>query len=280
MRCARRHSYDIARSGYLNLLQPQDKHSAAAGDSTDAVAARARLLAQDIGRQILTSIAHRAAALDLPADAAVADLGSGTGDALAILATRREMVGIGVDLSTAAAEYAARRFPALTWVVANADRRLPFLDQSIDLVISIHGRRNPEECARVLTPNGFLLIAVPAPDDLAQLRVVLLGQSVERNRLAAVVEEHKEHFTVVERFTAREQRRVDAIVLRDLLRSTYRGARTSTAHRLEGLDSLDLTLASDIAVLARRRRQQSMRHRSSGRRGSNHARGGINTREL
>src|SRR5450755_3800076 len=36
--CERGHSFDVARSGYLNLLQPQDRRSANPGDSKEAVA--------------------------------------------------------------------------------------------------------------------------------------------------------------------------------------------------------------------------------------------------
>ena len=41
--CARGHSFDIARSGYINLLQPQERRSKNPGDTADAVAARRRL---------------------------------------------------------------------------------------------------------------------------------------------------------------------------------------------------------------------------------------------
>src|SRR5437868_4057924 len=41
--CSRGHSFDVARSGYVNLLQPQDRRSRDAGDSRAAVEARRRL---------------------------------------------------------------------------------------------------------------------------------------------------------------------------------------------------------------------------------------------
>ncbi len=153
--CPRGHSYDVARSGYVNLLQPQDRRSLNAGDSKEAVEARARLLAMGVGRALVDEVVQQALALSLSERPIVVDLGSGSGDTLAALATARTIEGIGLDLSTAAAECAARRFPTLTWVVANADRRLPLLDGRVDLVLSLHGRRNPLECARIIAPNGI-----------------------------------------------------------------------------------------------------------------------------
>jgi len=252
MACARGHSYDIARSGYINLLQPQDRRSRSAGDSKEAVIARGRLLARGIGREILEAFVGHAAALSLPTPAVVADLGCGTGDVLATLAAMRSIDGVGIDLSAAAADHAARQFPELTWVVANADRRLPLVDASVDLVLSMHGRRNPQECARILTRSGLLLVAVPAPDDLVELRQSVLGQSINRDRSEGLVIEHDEWFTLLSRDTARERRRIDREALHDLLCSTYRGARLSTVTRVDAIESLDVTLASEILLFQRK----------------------------
>ena len=252
-RCARGHTYDVARSGYVNLLQPQDRKSADAGDRKTSVDARARLFARGIGRALVDEIVRRAAAVHV-ADRTptIVDLGSGTGDVLGELARTHGIDGIGIDLSTVAAEYAARRFPALTWIVANADRRLPVLDRSLDGVLSVNGRRNPAECARVLKPDGLLLVAIPAPDDLAELRERVQGARVERDRADALLAEHAPCFTLQERASIREQRRLDGDALRDLLSGTYRGERRSAADRVEALDDLDVTLASDLFVLAPR----------------------------
>ena len=153
---------------------------------------------------------RRAARLDLGDAAVVVDLGCGSGDGLAALAGARPINGTGLDLSVAAIEQAAKRFPALAWVVANADRRLPILDGSVDLVLSLHARRNPPECARVLKPSGFLLVAIPAADDLIELRAVVQGEGIARDRTAALLTEHAALFTPLERTPVREQRRLGA----------------------------------------------------------------------
>ena len=244
--CARGHSYDIARSGYVNLLQPQDRRSPAAGDSKEAVAARARLLDAGIGRSILDAFVQRAAAVARADAAPVVDLGSGSGDALAAVAQHGAAAAIGIDLSAAAADHAARRFPHLTWLVANADRRLPLLDRSIGLVVSLHARRNAAECARVLRAGGHLLVAVPAQDDLIELRESVMGDRVDRPREDTLLAEHAAHFRLVDRASARERHHLGRAALLDLLRGTYRGGRASTAARVEALDQLEVTLASDF----------------------------------
>ncbi|MEQ1573214.1 MAG: putative RNA methyltransferase [Vicinamibacterales bacterium] len=250
--CASGHSYDVARSGYVNLLQPQDRRSPRAGDSPEALRARADLLSAGVGLSILNGFAERAAALDLDDTSVVTDLGSGGGDLLARLARRRPITGIGIDISAPAADQAARRFPGLTWLVANADRRLPLVDGSVALVLSLHGRRNPKESSRVLAPGGFLLVGVPAPDDLIELRAVVQEHGVVRERADALLAEHEALFTLVKRTSIREQPLLTRESLLNLLRGTYRGARRHDAERVETLDSLKVTLASESFLFRRR----------------------------
>ncbi|MEW6320447.1 MAG: methyltransferase domain-containing protein [Acidobacteriota bacterium] len=252
--CPRAHTFDLARSGYVNLLQPQDRRSPRAGDTAEALDARARLAAAGVGRALTDEIVDRIRGWPFDAPPAVVDLGCGTGELLAAIADARPIVGTGLDLSTAAVERAARRRADLTWVVGNADRRLPFGDGTVDVVLSTHARRNAAECARVLKPDGRLLVAVPAPDDLVELRTRVMGESAPRARVEAVVAEHDRQFQVAARWTVRERRHLDLPALADLLRGTYRGARRSTSARVERLEPMTVTLESDVLVLVPRRR--------------------------
>jgi 23S rRNA (guanine745-N1)-methyltransferase len=248
--CQAGHAFDIARSGYISLLQPQDRRSLAAGDAKESVAARARLLDAGVGRGVIDAIV--AYLTGTTGTLVAADLGCGSGELLGAVAASLEVCGIGIDLSTAAVDMAARRVPSVTWIVANADRRLPLLDASVDLVLSLNARRNPPECARVLTPGGRLIVGVPAPDDLIELRAAVQGAAIERERADTVGATHEPLFSVQERLTIRERHRLEGARLRDLLRSTYRGARTSAAGRVEELDVLDVTLATDVVVMTKR----------------------------
>ena len=251
--CDRGHSFDIARSGYISLLQPQDRKSLDAGDSRAAVQARTDLLKAGIGVAVLDAVVDRAAALHLEGQPpVVVELGCGSGDTLGLLAEKRELSGVGIDLSTAAAAEAARRFASLTWVVANADRRLPLLDSSVDLVLSIHARRNPVECRRMLRPDGFLLVAVPGASDLIELRELVQGEAVRRDRVQALVAEHDACFTVLEHTSVQQTLDLDRGALHNLLRGTYRGERLSESPRVQSLDRLTVTLASDLVLFQAR----------------------------
>jgi len=118
----------------------------------------------------------------------------------------------------------------------------------VDLVLSVHARRNPAECRRILREGGLVIVAVPAHDDLIELREAVQGERLERDRTAALIEEHRGRFEPVEQAEVRQRFDLDRDTLIQLLRGTYRGERQSVSPRVQALEYLEVTLASDIIV--------------------------------
>jgi 23S rRNA (guanine745-N1)-methyltransferase len=114
---------------------------------------------------------------------------------------------------------AARRYKECLWVVANADRFLPYADGSISLVLSITARMNAGEFRRVLRKGGRLLVAVPAPGDLIELR------GAGRDRVPRVMEAFRKQFSLIEQRRVTTTADLDAAAVEDLLHSIYRPLR-------------------------------------------------------
>jgi len=231
--CPRGHSFDVARSGYLNLLQPQDRRSKEPGDTAAAVQARRRLHDRGVTEPLLQAIAD--ISLASPNDT-VLDAGCGDGFVLGTLARQIGFEAHGVDISVPAIDSAARHYPEYEWIVANADRFVPYADRSFSLVLSITARMNAGEFRRILRDDGRLLVAIPAPDDLIELR----GEA--RDRSARTID------TFARKFTLADQRRVtttadlDAHAVEDLLLSIYRPLRSRAVEAMRVTFSLDLLL--------------------------------------
>lgn len=254
--CPRGHAFDRARSGYVNLLQPQDRRSLAAGDTREAVAARRRLYAAGVFEPLVAGLAEFAAeSLRGRASARVLDVGAGEGSVLArvarALARERACDAAGLDLSAHAAEAAARAYPELAWIVANGDRRLPVRDGALDLVLSVTARRAPEEFARVLAPRGRALVVVPAADDLAEFRASVLGEARPLDAARPLADEFAPAFRALGERELRARVTLDAAALRDLALATYRGARGPREERLAELRELAVTLAWRVAHFER-----------------------------
>lgn len=242
--CANRHSFDIARSGYVNLLQPQDRRSKNPGDTAEAVAARRTFYGR--GDPLVESIVRA-----FPVEGALLDVGCGEGSHLAAFRRADSVEAWGVDISVPAIELAARTFRECSFVVANADRFLPFADASFDAVTSITARMNAEEFRRVLRPGGALLVVIPGAEDLVELREAVQGDRVERDRVERTIAAFASHFALDRRETLRRVARFDCAAMIEVMSSSYRGLRTRERERLEQLGEMDVTLARDLLVFRR-----------------------------
>ena len=231
--CARGHSFDIARSGYINLLQPQDRRSRQPGDTAAAVAGRRRLHDRGVTGPLLDGIAEM---LDASAGETVLDAGCGDGVYLGTLAGQSGFVAHGVDISVPAVDAAARRYPACEWIVANADRFVPYANGSFSIVMSITARMNAGEFRRVLRDQGRLLVAIPAPEDLVELR------GVGRDRVARTVETFAQGFRLVGQRRVTTAAHLDAASVQDVLHSIYRPLRRQPVEAMRVTFSLDLLL--------------------------------------
>src|SRR5579863_4655090 len=231
--CARGHSFDIARSGYINLLQPQDRRSKQPGDTEAAVRGRRRLHDLGVTAPFLNAMSE---ILDLRAEDTVLDAGCGEGFYLGEFAKQIGFNAHGVDISIPAVDAAARRYPGCEWIVANADRFVPYGDRSFSLVLSITARMNAPEFRRVLRDDGRLMVALPAPDDLIELR------GAGRDRAARTVEAFAQNFTLDAQRRVTTSAELDADAIRDVLHSIYRPMSSQPVEAMRVALSLDLLL--------------------------------------
>ncbi len=233
MVCARGHSFDAARSGYFNLLQPQDRKSKQPGDTADAVAGRRRLHDLGVTQPLLDAIEDVAAATR---EDIVLDAGCGDGFYLGMLARKIGFDAHGVDISSVAVDVAAKRYPEAEWIVANADRLVPYGGSSFSLILSITARMNSSEFRRALRDDGRLLVAIPAPDDLIELR------GAGRDRVARTIETFAQDFKLIDQRRATTEADLDANAVSDVLHSVYRPMQSKPAEAMRVTFSLDLLL--------------------------------------
>ncbi len=231
--CERGHSFDVARSGYVNLLQPQERRSKQPGDSGVAVAARRRLHDRGVTAPLLDAIGEILGASNRDV---VLDAGCGDGFYLATLSERAGFSGHGIDISIPAVDAAARRYPDCQWIVGNADRMVPYADHSFSIVQSITARMNPSEFRRVLRDDGRLLVALPAPEDLIELR------GAGRDRVARTIEDFGPHFALAGQRRATTFADLDAAAVEDVLHSIYRPMQPKPATATRVTFSLDLLM--------------------------------------
>jgi 23S rRNA (guanine745-N1)-methyltransferase len=235
--CERKHSFDVARSGYINLLQPQERRSKQPGDTPEAVTARRRLHDRGITEPLLMGLQ---AALNAASNDVILDAGCGDGFYLGSLQHKIGFEGHGVDIATRAIDAAAKRYPHCEWIVANADRVLPYSDASFSKVMSITARMNSAEFRRVLRGDGQLLVAIPSPEDLKELRQP--DGEEGRGRVASTLQTFASEFDLTGQQRLTTTAELDAEAVKDVLVSIYRPLQAKPAEAGRATFSLDVLM--------------------------------------
>ena len=171
--CPAGHSFDLAKSGYVNLLLSHGAGPKHHGDDKRMVKARSTFLQkghyapmrQELLRQGLAAASENMVVLDA---------GCGEGYYTAALAELLRQQGLcphvaGIDISKEALQEAAKRDRQSEYAVASCFH-LPVGDGSVDLLLSVFAPYCGEEFLRVLCPGGSFLMVIPLENHLYGLK--------------------------------------------------------------------------------------------------------------
>lgn len=167
--CENRHSYDLAKSGYVNLVLGNTKTS---GDSKEMVKARSEFLNHGYYQPL--SLRLNELLLEYHV-AALVDAGCGEG-----YYTQRFPVSskFGFDLSKQALIEASKRDKRTRYAIASIFD-LPVADDSVDAMVNIFAPIPFQEALRILRGKGILLVVSPAQKHLWGLKSVLYEHPYE-----------------------------------------------------------------------------------------------------
>ena len=168
--CPRRHSFDLARQGYVNLLPVQQKHSLHPGDTRQQVLARRAFLSAGFYRPIADALCRAAA--ELRAAGPILDAGCGEGYYGTRLARSMGAALTGLDVSKEAVRCAAAACKEAVWVCGTA-AHLPVADGSVGTLTSLFALTVAAEFHRVLRPEGLFFQVLAAEDHLLGLKSVI-----------------------------------------------------------------------------------------------------------
>ena len=177
--CPNRHSFDVARQGYVNLLTVQQKHSRNPSDTRQQVLARRSFLEQGFYRPIVDALV--ATARELGCQGPVLDVGCGEGYYSSRLADALRSQLLGLDISKEAVRCAAGSYKNATWVCTTASK-LPVRDHSVGLLTSLFALTVPGEFHRVLAKDGYYFQVLAAQDHLMALKKIIYPEILLREK--------------------------------------------------------------------------------------------------
>lgn len=181
-RCAKGHSFDLAKEGYLSLLHGRQKGEGR-GDTKAMMLARDRVHRAGIFDPLVTALTTLPLAAPL---GRMLELGCGDGFFLGhVAATHRITTSYGLDLSVDAVKLAAKTHRTALILRSDLLQPLPFADGSLDLVQSIFAPRPLAEIRRVLRPGGYALFVHPQADHWQELRAFLPLAKIGEEKLSS-----------------------------------------------------------------------------------------------
>ena len=177
----RRHCYDLASSGYVNLMPPGHANG---GDSKQAVRARTDFLNLELYRPAADAICQALLRYCDPRNGLLIDAGCGEGYYTALLAQQGYPTA-GVDLSRFAVDAAAKRMarceiPHSFFGVASVFE-MPFSDAGASAIVNVFAPCAEEEFLRVLKDGGILTVVYAGPEHLMGLKNALYEQTKEND---------------------------------------------------------------------------------------------------
>ena len=251
--CPTGHRFDRAKEGYLTLLPPRAPRTI--GDDRAMLAARSALLERGAYSPIAQAVAEAAATVATDASGAparIADLGCGTGYYSAAVARALPAATfLLADRSPDAVRLSLRALPRATGVVLDLWRPLPIRDGTVDVGLNVFAPRNGGEFARILRPNGRLVVVVPAEAHLRELRRAGALLDIPTGKADRVAQQLAESDLHVEATTS-----IEYSLETDATTRGFLAGMGPSAHHAGSLSSedgdgpVDVTIAVDVLVFA------------------------------
>lgn len=217
-KCCNRHSFDLAKFGYVNLA-PQIKQSA--NYDKENFQNRQQILEAGFYQAILDAVSDLLASSKTTTT--ILDIGCGEGFySRKLQESHSEKTFYAFDISKDSVQIAAKSEPnwAVNWFVGDL-ARLPIKDASMDILLDIFSPANYGEFRRVLSKDGILIKVIPTENHLKEIRQRVQDQLTNKEYSNQDIKEHfQEHFTILSSQTASLTKTITAEQLQALLSMT------------------------------------------------------------
>ena len=218
LKCNNRHSFDLAKFGYVNLA-PQIKQSA--NYDKENFQNRQQILEAGFYQAILDAVSDLLASSKTTKT--ILDIGCGEGFYSRKLQERHpDKIFYAFDISKDSVQIASKSEPnwAVNWFVGDL-ARLPIKDASMDILLDIFSPANYGEFRRVLSKDGILIKVIPTENHLKEIRQKVQDQLTNKDYSNQDIKNHfQEHFTILSSQTASLTKTITADQLQALLSMT------------------------------------------------------------
>ncbi len=166
-KCPNSHSFDIAKSGYVNLLLGSKGGNH--GDNKLMAVSRRDFLNKGYYEKFADELVKTVKEFSKPHDLLI-DCGCGEGYYTARIADNVKNITVsGFDISKNAIAMAAKRSKNISLAVASSFS-IPLVDETADILLEIFSPHSESEFKRILKKGGYMIMAIPLENHLYSLK--------------------------------------------------------------------------------------------------------------
>ncbi|MBQ7760433.1 MAG: methyltransferase domain-containing protein [Clostridia bacterium] len=248
-RCENNHCYDIASSGYVNLLNPGKRNNAKAGDSKEMVRARSGFFTSGAYAPISDMLCSLVSTLKRDI---IVDAGCGEGYYTCNIAkSNTESRVLGFDVSKFGCEHGSKiakrdNLSNLFFSVGNIFE-LPLKNDFADIIINAFAPVANTEFLRVLKPGGHLIVLSAGVDHLIGLKKLLYEDTYQNEEKIP----HYEGFdTPIVKNLRYDTKIIGNDTIKNLFTMTPYYFRTSLEDKkkLDGVSEINTTIEVNFAI--------------------------------
>ena len=248
--CSNNHTFDKAKSSYVNLLMSNASHSH--GDSKEMVASRKRFLSSGKYSPLMESAVSIGKKYFTGGN--VLDAGAGEGYYTSHIYNILKQSGnleamYGIDVSKFALIQATKAEPNVKYAVASI-YNLPFKDNCFSMIFNLFAPLSAEEYARTLSDEGILIRLVPLENHLIELKRAIYNTAY----LNDPPENEIDGFALVDYKDIKYSINVEKEMLPDLFAMTpyFRKTSANDSAKIDSLSDLDITVHVALQVFIKK----------------------------
>lgn len=210
-KCINNHSFDISKSGYLNLLLDNQKNSKNPGDDKGMIKSRKFFLEEGYYKGISDKLNEiLLEKLMGTRENFILDIGCGEGYYTGKLKKYLDENNIendilGIDISKQAIMEASKKYKNINWVIASA-LNVPVNEETCDILICMFSKIIPKEKMRILKKNGMAVIVSTGENHLKEIKEVVYENV--KNDFYSPIEDMKE-FKHIKTYEVKEEINID-----------------------------------------------------------------------
>ncbi len=233
--CPKNHCFDMAKSGYLNLLTA--KHGTVHGDNKFMLRARRDFLEKGYYSPLREAVCKTVIKYAEQGNI-ILDAGCGEGYYTSAVRAENSVLSVfGIDISKDAVEMAAKRYKSISFLVASVFH-IPVQSESCDILLTMFAPYCKEEYLRVLKSGGTMIMVIPSENHLWELKKAVYDTPYKNEVKPYELDRFRHISTEHINFTMKIDNKADIQSLFSMTPYYYRTGKTEQ-ERLNSLEYLE-----------------------------------------